>query len=213
MEFMPAPFWRRVVARTIDMLVCIPLTFIAAIPLVILLLPLLLITSDDAASSLGAFLCFFVAYTLVEYFLLRRRSGQTLGKGLLGLRVLDTADTDGTGAISARTALLRMLVLMGPLMGGLAMYYITYDEELGTSESALAEWLVQLWAWSLVVSALVALVDRNARRGLHDLTARTRVVRAQRRGIDMREDLKMLVPGKVSLEKHTPPPVILTKRS
>ena len=211
-EFAPAPFWRRLVARTIDLLVCVPLTFIAAIPLTLVLFPLTFVMAEDAWSSMGAFLCFVVAYALVEYFLLRRRSGQTLGKGLLGLRVLDAADRDGTGSISGASALRRMLVLIGPLLAALAAFYLTYDSSTGTSDSAVADLLVWLWVIVLAACAVAAIVDRRTHRGLHDTVSGTRVVRAERRGIALKEDLKMMVPGRVSLEKRPPAaPVTLTK--
>ena len=93
--FVPASFWRRFAARTIDFFVCMALTFVAVIPLVIPALILYPIIGEDKATSLMAFLAFVIAYVAIEYFLLRRRGGQTLGKGLLGLRVLDANDPDG----------------------------------------------------------------------------------------------------------------------
>jgi hypothetical protein len=63
----------------------------------------------------------------------------------------------------------------------------------------------------LALSAVTVAVDRSARRGVHDAVAGTRVVRAQKRGVDLRKDLMMLVPGRVSLEKDPPAPVNLTK--
>lgn len=212
MEFVPAPFWRRFVARTLDLLICIPLTFVAAIPVAIVMLPLLLVMSTDSYSSLGAFMSFVVAFTLVEYFLLRRRSGQTLGKGLLGLRVLEADDLTGKGAVSAKTALVRLAVLTGPLMAALAVFYLTYDEVTETSDNPVSTGLLYLWMAVLAGSALSATIDRRLRRGLHDMAAGTRVVRAHQRNIDLREDLMMLVPGKVNLEKRpAPTPITLTK--
>lgn len=210
-EFIPAPFWRRLVARSLDLLVCVPLTFIAIVPVALVMLPLMLLGSEDAVSSLGAFACFLIAYVLVEYFLLRRRSGQTLGKGLLGLRVIDAGDTDGSHPITARSALLRMLVLIGPLMVALAGFYLTYDSATGTSTSAAVDALLWVWVAVLGICTVTALMDRRSRRGLHDTVSGTRVVRAQRRGVDLRKDLAMLVPGRVSLEKHPPSAVTLTK--
>lgn len=81
--FVPAPFWRRLVARSIDLTVCFGLTFVAVIPLVIPTLILSIVIGEDRATSLGAFACFVLAYVAVEYYLLRRRGGQTLGKGAL----------------------------------------------------------------------------------------------------------------------------------
>lgn len=155
-------------------------------------------------------MCFVVAYVLIEYFLLRRRSGQTLGKGLLGLRVISL---DGTphGAVSARSGLLRMAFLIGPFILSTAVFYITYEAATETSDSAAYDALLVLWMAVIVATAIAALADRSRHRGLHDLLAGTRVVRTQPRGIDLGRDLKMLVPGKVNLEKDAPV-VNLTKR-
>lgn len=213
MDYVPAPFWRRLIARFIDLAICVPLTFaclIVVVPLTLILAPFM---SDDAWSSFAAFLCYFMAYALVEYFLLRRRSGQTLGKGLLGLRVVPAASTNDTAAtqgVSARSALARMGVLIGPFVLTLALYYATYDstrDDDGLTPAAD----VAFYGWLLVLAAcaLTAALDRTTRRGLHDRASGTRVVRTTRRGVSA-SDFKMLVPGKVTMESYTPA-VTLTK--
>lgn len=231
--YTPAPLWRRAAARVIDLGVCVPLTFaclLVVFPVTAILIPFM---SDDAWSSLAAFLCYFSAFALVEYFLLRRRSGQTLGKGLMGLRVIPeptqpiqptqfaqssvvtgapvgitASSAQGTAAgISARSALLRMGTLIGPLMATIAVFYIAYEPELdGPAETgdAIATFFLVIWLLTIAASTVAALVDRNTRRGIHDRVAGTRVVRAPRRGIKAREDFKMLVPGRVNLEKQSP---------
>lgn len=228
-SYVPAPFWRRVAARFIDLSICLPLTFaclIVVVPLTLILAPFM---SDDAWASFAAFLCYFTAYALVEYFLLRRRSGQTLGKGLLGLRVVpnhasrDTtrevahaavAGTPGSPpdaqAITARSALLRMAVLIGPFVASLAVYYATYDSTSDDGLTPAADALLYFWLAVLAGCAITAIIDRTSHRGAHDRLAGTRVVRTTRRGINLRKDLKMLVPGKVTMEPTTPT-VILTK--
>lgn len=223
MTYAPAPFWRRLAARSIDLLICLPLTFVAVIPVVLVILPLSLVLSDDAASSLGAFLCFLIAYSLVEYFLLRRRSGQTLGKGLMGLRVVPAyrpaAGLDATAqdagqneAISARAAILRISVLIGPALASAAFYYIGYEDSPSYDGGPVDSALIGLWFSLLAVSALLALVERRRRRTLHDFASGTIVVRTERRGVSFKQDFRMLVPGKVSLEKRpTPAPVLLAK--
>lgn len=205
--FLPAPFWRRLVARSIDLVVCMGLTFVAVIPALAIVLPLSLVIGEDAAINIGCLLCFVLAYVLVEYFLLRRRGGQTLGKGLLGLRVLDVGDVKATGHISARAALLRMAVLIGPIILSTAAFYATYrDSASNTAQgNVVSDTLIGVWFAVLAVSALTAVLDRRQRRGLADFAAGTRVVRAQTRGIKVGQDLMMLVPGKVSLEKHPAP--------
>lgn len=210
--FVPAPFWRRLVARSIDLTVCFGLTFVAVIPLVIPTLILSIVIGEDRATSLGAFACFVLAYVAVEYYLLRRRGGQTLGKGLLGLRVLDVRDPDGSKPVTARAALLRMAVFIGPFIAYCAAYYLTYDSATDTYNTVV-DALIYLWFAILAGSALTAALDRVAHRGLHDFVAGTRVVRAQTRGVDLRQDLMMLVPGKVDLTKYPAPaaPVTLAK--
>lgn len=211
--FVPASFWRRFAARTIDFFVCMALTFVAVIPLVIPALILYPIIGEDKATSLMAFLAFVIAYVAIEYFLLRRRGGQTLGKGLLGLRVLDANDPDGSKPITNRAALLRMAVFIGPMILSIAAYYIAYDVVSGTSTGGLDGPLLNLWMLMLAASAVTAVADRAKRRALHDFAAGTRVVRAQARPVNLSQDIRMLVPGRVDMTKYpTPaPPVTMTK--
>lgn len=221
--FVPAPFWRRLLARLIDFAIAVPITFLAIVPVFLVLLPVLLLAEDDAASdiatSVGAFTCFVIAYALIEYFLLRRRSGQTLGKGLLGLRVVPAGVADQAAdrlavpyavtrdgrasAISGLSALVRMLIVTGPFLLSIALFYATSGAD-AEDPTPLADAVLYLWIGSLLVSTVTVLADRGGRRGLHDMAARTRVVRTQRRGVDVRSDLRMLVPGRVSLEKDSP---------
>lgn len=209
-QFVPAPFWRRLFARTIDLLICIPLTFAAIIVVLIPTLGLMPLLGEERATALGAFICFVLAYVAIEYFLLRRRGGQTLGKGLLGLRVLNSHDDSGTKPITNRAALMRMAILIGPMILGLAAFYITYDAVTETSTSPVVDGLLYLWFLVLFACAVSAVLDRGARRGLHDFAAGTRVVRAQKRGVSLREDLAMLVPGKVDMTKYRAPAALLT---
>ncbi len=74
-QFVPAPFWRRLVARTIDLFACRALTFVAIVPIVIPALIRGAIIGQDLPTSLGAFLAFLLAFVAIEYFLLRRRGG------------------------------------------------------------------------------------------------------------------------------------------
>jgi uncharacterized RDD family membrane protein YckC len=211
--FVPASFWRRFGARTIDFFVCMALTFVAVIPLVIVALVLYPIIGEDKATSLAAFLAFVIAYVAIEYYLLRRRGGQTLGKGLLGLRVLDVNDPNGSKPITNRAALARMAVFIGPFIAYCAAFYITYDPDLGDSTGGLDTFFVGLWMLMLTVSAVTAVADRAKRRALHDFAAGTRVVRAQARPVSLGQDLKMLVPGRVDMTKYPAPapPVTMTK--
>lgn len=217
--FVPAPFWRRLLARLIDFAIAVPITFVAIVPVFVVMLPVLLLAEGDAATSVGAFTCFLIAYALIEYFLLRRRSGQTLGKGLLGLRVVPAGVADQaadrlavpyavtkggrTSAISGLSALIRMLVVTGPFLLSIAIFYATNGAD-AEDPTPLADAVLYVWIGSLLVSTITVLVDRGGRRGLHDMAARTRVVRTQRRGVALKADLRMLVPGRVDLEKDSP---------
>lgn len=213
--FVPAPFWRRLIARLIDLTVCAGLTFVAIIPVLVIVIPASLIFDDEAVINVGALLCFVIAYVLIEYFLLRRRGGQTLGKGLLGLRVIEATDKSASRSVGARAATLRMAVLIGPFIAWCAAYYATYREgDLNAQNgNAASDAFAYLWFAVFALSALTALLDRSGRRGLADFVAGTRVIRAQKRGIHVGEDLRMLVPGKVDMTKHQAPApaVTLTK--
>lgn len=205
-DYTPAPYWRRLVARIIDLTIAFPLTFLAAIPIALVFAIAIPFMSDDAWASMVAFSAYATAYSLIEYFLLRRRSGQTLGKGLLGLRVVpagNPSDTLAVPGLSARSALIRMGVIIGPFLAALGFYYATYDS-INDTETPIADAFLYLWLLTLLVSTITALADRRAHRTLHDAAASTRVVRAPRRGINMREDFQMLVPGKVNMEKNPP---------
>lgn len=211
MDSMPAPFLRRLAARGIDAVVAVPVAFIACLPAGVLAVLLQLVVSDDAATSIGAGLAVFLSVAAIEYFLLRRRGGQTLGKGLLGLKVVPA---DGSSdRVSARAALTRMSILVGPLIGGLVAYLARGESERDTPGGA-DEIFYALWFAVLSVCALTALLDRAHHRGAHDRAAGTRVVCAPRRGVKIAEDVRMLLPGKVSFKK-TPvpaPPSILSLR-
>lgn len=55
---------------------------------------------------------------------------------------------------------------------------------------------------SVVASLVLGLVPRGDRRAIHDWAAGSRLVRAPNREIDFREDLKLVLPGKVDLTKQ-----------
>lgn len=200
MAYTAAPVWRRVVARLIDLLLCVPLTFVAAIPVLIVCIPVYLVLGTDTGVRVGCALSFAVAYVALEYFLLLRRDGQTPGKGLLGLRVVDA----GSGKLlSPASAGLRIATLMGLFMVYVVVWYAGYDSDSGTtSTESFSSVLIGLWVALLAVSLVAALVDRTRHRSVHDRAAGTVVVAASRRGIRLRQDAMMLVPGRVSLDKR-----------
>lgn len=199
MQHVPAPVWRRVVARLLDLLVCVPLTFVALVPVAVLCLPLFFAFGADAGGSIAAALSFLVAYVAVEYFLLLRRDGQTLGKGLLGLRVVDAGHGKLLSPISAAT---RIATLMGPFVLAIVVFYIEDDDAAVEDGGPVSNALLYLWFALLFVSLVLALADRRRHRSVHDHLGRTVVVTAPRRRVRFREDARMLVPGRVSLDKR-----------
>jgi uncharacterized RDD family membrane protein YckC len=55
---------------------------------------------------------------------------------------------------------------------------------------------------ALIVSLVLAALAWSYRRALHDHASGTRVVAAPRRKVVLRDDLRMMVPGKVDLTKR-----------
>lgn len=194
---------RRLIARLVDLLFLVPITFLAAIPAAIICIPFYAALGADAGALIAAFLSFVLAYLGIEFFLLLRRDGQTLGKGLLGLRVVQ-AGKDVT--LTPGQALRRIAVLLGPFILAIAAFYLSYENgepgEGGFSDALLTIWLVVLLA-CLVTAA----VDRARRRGVHDRVAGSRVVRAPKRAVTA-GDFMMMVPSTKNLG-----PVDLTKPS
>ena len=117
MPLQPAPFFRQLAARMIDLLFALAMTFLIAIPVAIvvaLLTPLL--GRGLWWGVTGAFCC-FLAYIGLEVFLLVRRDGQTLGKGLMGLRVVPAdAETKLQSPLLVGAAAARMLVIFLPFV-------------------------------------------------------------------------------------------------
>ncbi len=112
-----APFGRRLAARLLDLLFALPLTFVMLIPVTIVMLPVLLALDEDSAAydiaiAIGASAAYFLAYVALEWFLLVGREGQTLGKGLLGLRAVSSSDRP----LHLGPALVRLVVLLAPFV-------------------------------------------------------------------------------------------------
>lgn len=183
----PAPFWRRLVARIIDFCIALPLAFVLVVPVTLLFSPLLVTVSGDVESGesglpfsagseewsenvwgpIGASICLFLAFIALELFLLVNRQGQTLGKGLMKIRVVRV---DGR-PLRVRDSAVRLLLLF------------------------LLNWFwhsINVAALFLNVIAVTA--DRKRRRAVHDYAARTRVVMADRRKIKF-ADMKLMAPG------------------
>lgn len=193
MDHQPAAFGRRLAARVLDLAFALGLTFVLVIPVTLLLIPVILSGADQNTwSVIGAATCYFIAYVALEFFLLIRRGGQTLGKGLMGLRVVSTTGSGITP--SAPSALLRLTILFLPfVLGSLAG---------GNPDSSILQTLGSIAFLALLVSLVLAAVPRWQRRALHDHAAGTRVVRAPKRGLKFRDDLRMMVPGKIDMTKR-----------
>jgi uncharacterized RDD family membrane protein YckC len=195
MHFERAPFFRRLAARLIDLGFSLVLTFILAVPLAIvgaisepLLVPLV---GRELLIGIFVAVCYFTAYVGLEVFLLVRRQGQTLGKGLMGLRVVTTT----TGhAIQLAPAIIRMLIIFLPFV---------FASIAGGNPGAVVPDVLAMIGWAALLASLVlAIVPSAHRRAVHDLAAGSRVVRAAKRKIDFRQDVRMLVPGKIDMVKR-----------
>ncbi|MGA6204076.1 RDD family protein [Nocardia sp. NPDC001965] len=196
MSYEAAPFFRRLAARILDLAFCLVLTFVVAIPVSILWIPIGLVTEgadEDLVYGLGAAMCYFIAYVGLEVFLLVRREGQTLGKGLLGLRVVPAVETVAP-RIGVRPAVTRMLIIFLP--------FVFLSLSGGFPESGILNMLAILGMLSFAVSLVLAAIPAARRQALHDLAARSRVVRAAKRKIDLKTDLVMVLPGKLDMTKR-----------
>jgi uncharacterized RDD family membrane protein YckC len=115
----PAPFWRRLVARLIDFAIALPLAFVLVIPVVIIMAPVWLGLSgsgiDDWENRIwgpvGGSVCLFLSFVVLELFLLVNRSGQTLGKGLMRIKVIRTDERPLTVVNSSARLLANMLAV------------------------------------------------------------------------------------------------------
>jgi uncharacterized RDD family membrane protein YckC len=194
MHFERAPFFRRLAARLIDLGFSLVLTFLLVIPGSIILAiagpflePLL---GRPTLIGIAVIICYFTAYVGLEVFLLVRRQGQTLGKGLMGLRVVSST----TGhAVSPAPAVIRMLLIFLP--------FVFASIAGGNPDAAVADLLASIGFLALLASLVLAAIPSAQRRTVHDLAAGSRVVRAAKRRIDFKQDVRMLVPGKIDMVK------------
>jgi uncharacterized RDD family membrane protein YckC len=192
MHFESAPFWRRLLARLLDLAFALILTFVLVIPVAILMLPFVPLVDRDLWAGFAAATCYFLAYVALESFLLVRRRGQTLGKGLMGLRVISSRQ--GAADVTLPAALSRLVVLFLPfVLGSLAGR---------DPDSTIMGALGNLGFVALIVSLVLAALAWSYRRALHDYASGTRVVAAPKRKVVLRDDLRMMVPGRVDLTKR-----------
>ena len=186
----PAPAWRRLVARTIDLTLAFPLALLLCIPVTLVLLPLALVLKssgdDDAWSAIGGGLALLLAYVCLEWLLLIRRDGQTLGKGLMGLRVVRASGDAPVARLAGGPALARLVLLLLPLV----LLSLAGGDD-GPDE--IWDYLAYAGLLSFLVSLLLASVPAS-RRSVHDLVAGSRVVLAPRRPVHFMEDLRMAMP-------------------
>lgn len=194
MHFETAPFWRRLFARLLDLLFALVLTFVLVIPVTLIALPVVpAMSRAEVWGPVGGSTCLFLAYVALEAFLLVRRDGQTLGKGLMGLRVVPSKPR------SARLSLAAALVRLGVLLAPFVLMSIAGGalRDTGAGHAVTGLSLLVLLA-SLILAALRSIGGQT----VHDLLCGSRVVVAAKRGVVLREDLRMMVPGKVDMMKR-----------
>lgn len=195
MPLQPAPFFRRLAARVIDLAFALVMTFVIAIPVAIIVALTTPIFGRETWWSLTAAFCYFLAYVGLEVYLLVRRDGQTLGKGLMGLRVVP-ADTESELRVPlvVGQAAVRMLLIFLP--------FVLAAAAGGAPGDRLLDALASIGFLALLTSLVLAALPTRRKQTLHDLVGRTRVVRAPTRRIEWQQDVRMMVPGKVNMAKQ-----------
>lgn len=195
MPLQSAPFFRRLAARLIDLVFALVVTFVIAIPVGVVYALTAGLLGEGAWLALLVGLCYFLAYVGLEVFLLVRRDGQTLGKGLMGLRVVP-ADTENElrAPLAIGQAAVRMLLIFLP--------FVLASAAGGSPGNAVLDALAGVGFLTLLISLVLAAVPTRHKQTLHDLLGRTRVVTASQRRIEWRQDVRMMVPGKVDMTKR-----------
>ncbi|MFT3660668.1 MAG: RDD family protein [Gordonia sp. (in: high G+C Gram-positive bacteria)] len=195
---MSAPIGKRIAARLLDLIFCLILTFILAVPAGLVAGIVSIFLSDGVIDGwvipLLATVCYFLAYVGMEVFLLIRRRGQTLGKGLMGLQVIPVG-ASGETPIPVGLAVVRMLMIFLP--------FVFMSISGSYPESGILNVIALVGLISLLMSLVMSAIPLNGpHRVLHDFAASTRVVQAGKRKIDLKEDLGMMLPGKVDMTKR-----------
>lgn len=195
MPLQPAPFFRRLFARLIDLVLALVLTFVIAIPVGIVYALTAPLLGDGLWLAFAVAFCYFLAYVGLEVYLLVRRDGQTLGKGLMGLRVVPAeADTDLRAPLVIGQATVRMLLIFLP--------FVLASAAGGAPGNDLLNALASLAFLTFLISLVLAVVPTRRKQTVHDLLGRTRVVTAPKRRIEWQQDVRMMVPGKVDMTKR-----------
>lgn len=171
------------------------MTFVIAIPVsVVVALTTPLLGEGAWWALMGAF-CYFMAYVGLEVFLLVRRDGQTLGKGLMGLRVVPAdSGTEFRAPLVIGQAAVRILLIFMP--------FVFASLAGGAPDNAFFTTLSSLGLLTLLISLVLMAVPTRKRQTLHDFIGRTRVVTAPKRRIEWQRDVRMMVPGKVDMTKR-----------
>ena len=177
----PAPFWRRLVARLIDFAIAFPLAFVLVLPIVVMMAPVWMALGasdiDDWEGRIwgpvAAAMCLFLSFVVLELFLLVNRDGQTLGKGLMRIRVVRVDERP----LTVGASFVRLVLLF-------AVNWFWHEVNV-----------------LLLLANMVAVTaDRRRRRAAHDWAARTQVVMADRRPIRF-ADVRLMAP-KFSVTKR-----------
>lgn len=195
MPLQPAPFFRRLAARLIDLAFALVLTFVIAAPVSIFYALTAGLLGQGMWLGLLVAFCYFLAYVGLEVYLLVRRDGQTLGKGLMGLRVVP-ADTESElhTPLVVGHAVVRMLLIFLP--------FVFASAAGGAPGNGLLDALASIGFLTLLASLVLAAVPTRRKQTLHDLLGRTRVVRAPKRRIEWQQDVRMMVPGRIDMTKR-----------
>lgn len=176
-----APLGPRLLARLLDVAFSLALTLALAVPLtVVYLVVAALLGPSQTLLSLLAGLAYLLAYVLLEWVVLVRRGGQSLGKGLLGLAVVSDRSES---VLPPGQAVVRLVVLFAPFV-----LIVVARDRAGTVLDTLAVVGAFATVGSLVLAAL------PGHRALHDRAALSRVVVTGRRPVSPRADLALLRP-------------------
>lgn len=195
MRYQPAPFLRRLAARVIDLVLALVVTFVIALPMAIVVALTTPLLGRGLWWGIAAAICYFLAYVGLEVFLLVRRGGQTLGKGLMGLRVVPAGtDAANSDQLAIGPVTVRMLLILAP--------FVLLGIAGSAAQDGQPSQLAGIAMLALLIDLVLAAIPTRRRQALHDLAAGTRVVIAPKRNIQWRQDVRMMVPGKVDMTKR-----------
>lgn len=195
MPLQPAPFFRRLAARLIDLAFALVLTFVIAVPVSIFYALTAGLLGQGMWLGLLVAFCYFLAYVGLEVYLLVRRDGQTLGKGLMGLRVVPAkTESELRTPLVIGQAVVRMLLIFLP--------FVFASAAGGAPGNGLLDALASIGFLTLLASLGLAAAPTRRKQTLHDFLGRTRVVRAPKRRIEWQQDVRMMVPGKIDMTKR-----------